>query len=98
MILYVAIHSYGELILYPFGHTNEPVPNAAELVRKIFNLKKKIIIQKSAIFFNNSKPLVTSPQLPSPLSTPMLTTMSAAPAKPFVSMQIYFHSQNRYKI
>ncbi|CAB3381380.1 Hypothetical predicted protein [Cloeon dipterum] len=31
LILYVAVHSYGELILYPYGHTVEPAPNAADL-------------------------------------------------------------------
>jgi Zinc carboxypeptidase len=32
LIMYLAIHSYSNLIIYPFGHTNVPVPNAAELV------------------------------------------------------------------
>ena len=35
LVLYVAIHSYSNLIIYPFGHTNVPVPNAAELVKPI---------------------------------------------------------------
>ncbi|KAF4522164.1 hypothetical protein B566_EDAN010424 [Ephemera danica] len=29
--LYIAMHSYGQLILYPWGHTTEPAPNAAAL-------------------------------------------------------------------
>ncbi|CAB3381376.1 Hypothetical predicted protein [Cloeon dipterum] len=32
LVLYVAVHSYGELILYPFGHTVEPVPNVDDLI------------------------------------------------------------------
>ncbi|CAB3382513.1 Hypothetical predicted protein [Cloeon dipterum] len=32
LVLYVAIHSYGEQILYPYGHTVEPVPNVDQLI------------------------------------------------------------------
>ncbi|XP_059478285.1 zinc carboxypeptidase-like [Neocloeon triangulifer] len=32
LILYVALHSYGPIILYPFGHTVDPVPNADDLL------------------------------------------------------------------
>ena len=29
--LYIDIHSFSELILWPWGHTNEPTPNGAAL-------------------------------------------------------------------
>ncbi|CAB3376073.1 Hypothetical predicted protein [Cloeon dipterum] len=32
LVLYVAVHSYGEMILYPYGHTVEPVPNVDQLI------------------------------------------------------------------
>ncbi|XP_037959012.1 zinc carboxypeptidase A 1-like [Teleopsis dalmanni] len=31
MLLYVSIHSYGQYLLYPYGHTNSSAPNAGEL-------------------------------------------------------------------
>lgn len=30
---FVSIHSYSQLLLYPYGYTETPAPNAQELVR-----------------------------------------------------------------
>jgi hypothetical protein len=52
------MHSYANLIIYPFGHTNVPVPNAAELVEP--NSFLFCIVVKFARDCNCSKLLVTS--------------------------------------